>query len=77
MFENNVSVLVESLVGLILGICLVVGRTGIAKVFSKAASNYEMKYRGSQEKILFIIIWTIGIVFILGSVFQFIKTISK
>lgn len=63
----------ESLVGLILGICFIVRRFQIAKIISKYATNYN----NIQNKMLFIGIWLISIVFIFGSVLQFIKLLFK
>ncbi len=76
MGHNNIIILVESLVGLILGICLIFGRMQVAKIFK----DYAIKNTGCtdiQQKILFIIIWLIGIVFILGSIFQITKLILR
>lgn len=73
----NIPILIESIVGLIIGICIIFGRMQISKLFLNFASKNSLNYTIVQQKMLFIILWIIGIVFICGATFQIAKLLLK
>jgi len=66
---------INDIVFIILGFCIVIGRKRISDIFTKSALKYGTKYNKPQEKVLFFIIWTIGLVFIIGGVYSIIKNL--
>jgi Na+-driven multidrug efflux pump len=75
--DINISYLIESLIGLGIGGCIILSRTQIAQIFLNYATKNSIDYTLTLQKILQIIIWVIGITFILGGIFQLIKVLSK
>ena len=67
---------VVDIIFIILALCLIFGRWQIARVFKKAVATYKIPYNRLQEQILMIIIWVIGIMFIVGSVVHILKIFS-
>lgn len=70
--EHN-SVLIENFVGIFLGALLIFGRLKIEKIFIKNPLYYKGKLKAFNHKTLMIIIWTVGLVFIIGGIFGLIK----
>jgi small neutral amino acid transporter SnatA (MarC family) len=77
MEERGITIVIESIVGILLGIFLIFGRMHIARIFTQYASQSGLNYTAAHQRILFMIIWIIGVVFILGGLFQIIKTSLK
>jgi len=71
---NKALYLVIDLVFILLGFCMIFGRKELSKVFAKSSLKYGTKYNSSQEIILFIIIWIVGLIFISGGIYKIIKT---
>lgn len=51
-----------------LGFCLILGRYQVVKIFRNAVSIHKIPYNKLQENILLIIIWSVGVMFIFGSI---------
>lgn len=73
----NISSLIESLAGLGIGSCIIFARTHIAQIFINYATKNSINYTATQQKVLFIILWVVGIVFIFGGIYQIIKMIAR
>lgn len=68
--------IIMDLIFIALGICLIFGRMEIGKIFKDYAIKRAL-YTDVQQRILFIIIWVIGIVFIFGGTFQLLKIMIR
>lgn len=73
----NIPILIEGLAGFIIGSCIIFARTQIAKIFVNYATKNSINYTVTQEKMLFIILWVIGILFIFGGIFQIIRMLTN
>ena len=70
---EHYSVLIESFVGIFLGILLIFGRLEIEKIFMKNPLYHKGKLKAFNHKTLMVIIWIVGLVFVLGGIFGLIK----
>lgn len=68
---------VESLVVIVVGTCIILLRKNIFHIFVNYASKNAIDFSAIQQRILLIIIWTIGIVGIFGGIIRLLKTILK
>jgi hypothetical protein len=67
------SVLIENFVGIFFGALLIFGRLKIEKIFMKNPLYHKGKLKVFNHKTLMVIIWIVGLVFILGGIFGLIK----
>lgn len=70
---EHTSSLIENLVGIFLGTLLILGRLEIEKIFMKNALYHKKTF---NRKILMVIIFIIGLGFILGGIFGIFKMLT-
>lgn len=69
--------LVDSIIIIIVGGCIILLRKHIFRIFLDYASKNMLNFTDVQQRAVLIIIWVIGIVGVLGGIFRLIKIILK